>query len=49
METYLLEVQTLGSHFIGLLAEAIGLPSDALHKFYDSDERMQHRGKERSP
>ncbi|KAI6037543.1 hypothetical protein EDC04DRAFT_2868658 [Pisolithus marmoratus] len=48
MENYLLQVQALSYHFISLLAEAFGLPSDALAKFYDSDERMQHRGKGRS-
>ncbi|KAF9241863.1 hypothetical protein BU15DRAFT_87087 [Melanogaster broomeanus] len=45
MESYLSHVQTLSYHFISLLAEAFGLPSDALDKFYDTDELMQHRGK----
>jgi len=44
-ERYLLEVQELSYEFIGLLAEAFGLPSDALKQFYDTDELMQHRGK----
>ncbi|KAF7324389.1 Clavaminate synthase-like protein [Mycena venus] len=44
-ERYLLEVQQLSYDFIGLLAEAFGLPSDALKQFYDTDEFMQHRGK----
>lgn len=48
MEDYLLQVQALSYHFISLLAEAFGLPSDALAKFYDSAECMQHRGKGRS-
>jgi hypothetical protein len=45
MERYLLEVQNLSYDFIGLLAEAFGLPADALSPFYDRDELMQHRGK----
>ncbi|KAF8157427.1 hypothetical protein K438DRAFT_1861527 [Mycena galopus ATCC 62051] len=45
MERYLLEVQDLSYEFIGLLAEAFGLPSDSLKQFYDRDELMQHRGK----
>jgi isopenicillin N synthase-like dioxygenase len=45
METYLQQVQALSYQFISLLAEAFGLPSDALNKFYDTDELMQHRGK----
>lgn len=47
METYLVHVQNLSYRFISLLAEAFGLPSDALNKFYDRDELMQHRGKVR--
>ncbi|KAJ7232661.1 hypothetical protein B0H12DRAFT_1192298 [Mycena haematopus] len=45
MERYLLEVQALSYEFIGLLAEAFGLPSDSLKQFFDRDERMQHQGK----
>jgi hypothetical protein len=45
MERYLAQVQALGYKFIGLLAEAFGLPSDALSRFYDSDDLMQHRSK----
>ncbi|KAJ7648521.1 hypothetical protein B0H17DRAFT_1103006 [Mycena rosella] len=45
MERYLLDVQDLSYAFIGLLAEAFGLPSDALSQFYDRAELMQHRGK----
>ena len=45
MERYLAQVQALGYKFIGLLAETFGLPSDALVRFYDSDELMQHRSK----
>ena len=45
MEGYLAQIQALGYKFIGLLAEAFGLPSDALARFYDSDDLMQHRGK----
>jgi len=45
METYLDHVKELSYRFIGLLAEAFGLASDALSKFYDVDELMQHRAK----
>ncbi|KAJ7090785.1 hypothetical protein B0H15DRAFT_778937 [Mycena belliarum] len=45
MERYLLQVQKLSYDFVGLLAEAFGLPSDALAQFYDRPEFMQHRGK----
>jgi len=45
MEKYLHQVQTLSYQFISLLAEAFGLAPDALNKFYDTDELMQHRGK----
>lgn len=48
MENYLMQIQALCYNFIPLLAEALGLPSDALAKFYDSDDLMQHRGKGRS-
>lgn len=47
METYLADVQQLSYRFISLLAEAFGLPSDALNEFYDTDALMQHRGKVR--
>jgi len=45
MERYLAQIQALGYEFIGFLAEAFGLPSDALACFYDEDDYMQHRGK----
>jgi len=45
MEHYLDEVQSLSYAFISLVAESFGLPPDALDKFYDTDENMQHRGK----
>jgi len=45
LERYMAQVQALGYQFIGLLAEAFGLPSDALACFYDSDACMQHRSK----
>ena len=41
------QIQALGYRFIALLAEAFGLPSDALARFYDSNELMQHRAKVR--
>jgi len=31
--------------FISLLAESFSLPPDALDKFYDTEENMQHRAK----
>ncbi|KAF5361186.1 hypothetical protein D9758_009042 [Tetrapyrgos nigripes] len=45
METYLSQVTTLGSQFITLIAQALGLPPSGLSQFYDIPERMQHRGK----
>ncbi|EIW83111.1 Clavaminate synthase-like protein [Coniophora puteana RWD-64-598 SS2] len=45
MERYLLEVQELSYKFIALISEALGLPANALNKFYDRNELMQHRGK----
>ncbi|KAJ7618681.1 hypothetical protein FB45DRAFT_1033865 [Roridomyces roridus] len=45
MERYLLQVQDLSYAFVRLMAEAFGLPADGLSQFYDTDERMQHRGK----
>ncbi|KAH7888908.1 hypothetical protein F5I97DRAFT_1935334 [Phlebopus sp. FC_14] len=44
-EKYLSQVQLLSYRFISLLAEAFGLAPDALAKFYDSDDLMQHRSK----
>jgi len=45
MEKYLQQVQDLSYQFVGLLAESLGLAPDALNKFYDTSELMQHRGK----
>ncbi|KAG6860048.1 hypothetical protein C0995_016504 [Termitomyces sp. Mi166 len=45
LERYFEQVQELGYTFISLLAEAFGLPPDALNHFYDTPEKMQHRGK----
>ncbi|KIK52160.1 hypothetical protein GYMLUDRAFT_50040 [Collybiopsis luxurians FD-317 M1] len=45
MKTYLSQVAALGTHFITLIAEALGLPPDGLSRFYDTPDRMQHRGK----
>lgn len=45
MEKYLAQVQELSYKFSSLLAEAFGLPPNALAGFYDTDEKMQHRGK----
>jgi hypothetical protein len=44
-EEYFAQVQQLSYGFSSLLAEAFGLSSDALRKFYDTDSNMQHRGK----
>jgi isopenicillin N synthase-like dioxygenase len=44
-EEYLAQVQRLSYDFSSLLAEAFGLPSNALKKFYDTDPNMQHRSK----
>ncbi|KAK7456369.1 hypothetical protein VKT23_010617 [Stygiomarasmius scandens] len=45
IETYYSQVTELGSQFISLIAQALGLPPDGLSRFYDTPERMQHRGK----
>jgi hypothetical protein len=45
LEEYFAQVQQLSYNFSSLLAEAFGLPSDALRKFYGTDPNMQHRGK----
>jgi hypothetical protein len=45
MERYMVQVQILGYQFIGFLAEAFGLPPDALACFYEPDVCMQHRSK----
>ena len=45
MLTYLNQLVNLSYEFISLLAEAFGLPSDALSVFYDAAEDMHHRGK----
>ena len=45
METYLSQVAALGTTFITLIAEALGLPADGLSRFYDTPDRMQHRSK----
>jgi isopenicillin N synthase-like dioxygenase len=42
---YIAQVRDLGYGFSKLIAEALGLPSDGLDHFYDSDDRMQHRVK----
>ncbi|KAF9059515.1 hypothetical protein BDP27DRAFT_1431226 [Rhodocollybia butyracea] len=45
MQTYLSQVTSLGTRIIALIAEALGLPPDGLSRFYDTPDRMQHRGK----
>ncbi|KAG6825642.1 hypothetical protein H0H93_000458, partial [Arthromyces matolae] len=45
LEKYFEQVQELSYTFISLLAEAFGLAPDALKHFYDTPEKMQHRGK----
>jgi len=45
MERYFNHVQTLGDAFSSLVAEALGLGTNGLSRFYDSPELMQHRGK----
>ncbi|KAJ3850672.1 iron/ascorbate oxidoreductase [Lentinula lateritia] len=45
MKTYLSQVAALGTHFITLIAEALGLPPEGLSRFYDTPDRMQHRSK----
>ncbi|KDQ55561.1 hypothetical protein JAAARDRAFT_691380 [Jaapia argillacea MUCL 33604] len=45
MLRYLKQVEALSYEFINLLAEAFGLPPDALDQFYDRHGSMQHRAK----
>jgi len=42
---YLAAVESLSYEFTGLVAEALGLPSDGLARFYGARERTQHRSK----
>jgi hypothetical protein len=44
---YLAAVESLSYEFTGLVAEALGLPSNGLARFYGARERMQHRSKVR--
>jgi hypothetical protein len=43
MTQYLDQVTQLSDEFSSLVAEALGLPPDALARFYDKPEYMQHR------
>lgn len=45
LNKYLTQVAALSYEFIGLVAEALGLPRDGLDQFYDAHEKMQHRSK----
>lgn len=45
MLRYLKQVERLSYEFIALLAEAFGLPRDALATFFENDGHMQHRAK----
>lgn len=44
---YLKAVENLSNEFTELVAEALGLPSDGLARFYGSRDRIQHRSKVR--
>jgi len=44
-EQYLDQVQNLSQHFSTLVAESFGLGPEGLASFYDTPEKMQHRGK----
>jgi isopenicillin N synthase-like dioxygenase len=44
---YLEAVENLSNEFTELVAEALGLPSDGLARFYGSRDRIQHRSKVR--
>jgi isopenicillin N synthase-like dioxygenase len=45
---YLKAVENLSNEFTGLVAEAFGLPSDGLARFYGARaDRIQHRSKVR--
>lgn len=46
METYIAQVEDLSFEFAALFSEALGLPQNALDRFYDSPKKdMQHRCK----
>ena len=46
MNTYIAQVEDLSFAFASLLSEALGLPPDALDRFYDSPKKsMQQRCK----
>lgn len=45
MLKYLSQVEELSYEFIKLLAEALGLESDALADFFDQPGNLQHRSK----
>jgi isopenicillin N synthase-like dioxygenase len=47
MLKYLSQVEALSYEFIKLLAEALGLKSDALSEFFDEPGNLQHRAKVR--
>jgi isopenicillin N synthase-like dioxygenase len=47
MLKYLAQVEALSYEFIRLLAEALGLKSDALADFFDDPANLQHRSKVR--
>ncbi|ESK83250.1 naringenin 3-dioxygenase [Moniliophthora roreri MCA 2997] len=45
IDNYQAQLTTLGNTLVTLIAEALGLGSDGLAKFYAGPEKMQHRGK----
>jgi hypothetical protein len=45
MLNYLHQVEDLSYTFIGLVAEALGLPSDGLSHFFEAHDVMMHRSK----
>ena len=42
---YFSKLETLSYELIGLIAEALGLPSSGLSEFFDQPGTLQHRGK----
>jgi hypothetical protein len=47
MLRYLAQVEVLSNEFIGLVAEAFGLPAEAMDVFFEEHKQgwMQHRAK----
>lgn len=45
MLRYLAQLETLSNDFIGLIAEAFGIPRKTMDVFFEEPAHMQHRAK----